>query len=214
MSHCARAFALAALCLPTTLWAGAALWFDGPAYKPLAGALAAGFAVASLAVVAQVVSWRRALAAYLLLFGGVLSWWLTIPPSNDRPWVPDVARLSTAEIDGDRVTIHNLRNFAYRSEEDYDERWETRSYDLSTIEGVDFFLVYWGSPAIAHTITSWTFEAGPPLAISIETRKEVGETYSAVKGFFRQYELYYVVSDETDVVGLRTNHRGEAPADE
>ena len=62
---------------------------------------------------------------------------------------------------------------------------------------------------IAHTIVSWEFEDGQHLAISIETRKEVGETYSAVLGFFRQFELYYVAADERDVIGVRTNHRGE-----
>jgi hypothetical protein len=92
---------------------------------------------------------------------------------------------------------------------DYEERWEERRYDLSKLRGVDLFLSYWGSPWIAHTIMSWEFEGAPPLAISIETRKEQGEAYSAVLGFFRQFELYYVVADERDLVGLRTHHRGE-----
>jgi len=144
-----------------------------------------------------------------VLFLAVLFWWLSIEPSNEREWLPDVARLPAAEIDGDRVVIRNVRNFVYRSEFDYDERWEERTYDLSKLEGVDVFLIYWGSPWIAHTIMSWVFEDGPPLAISIETRKEVGEEYSAVRGFFRQFEIYYVVSDELDVVRLRTNYRGE-----
>src|SRR5262249_5407940 len=77
------------------------------------------------------------------------------------------------------------------------------------IDHVDLFMSYWGSPAIAHTIMSWAFSDGQHLAISIETRKEVGESYDAVAGFFRQYELYYVVSDERDVIRLRTNYRGE-----
>jgi len=107
------------------------------------------------------------------------------------------------------VTIENIRNFDYRSETDFTEHWETRTYDLSKIQGLDIFLSYWGSPMIAHTIMSWDFGDGRPLAISIETRKEVGEEYSAVLGFFRQFELYYVVADERDVVRVRTNYRGE-----
>ncbi len=70
-------------------------------------------------------------------------------------------------------------------------------------------MIYWGSPLIAHTIVSWQFDIGPPLAISIETRKKVGQEYSAVEGFFKQYELVYVVADERDVIRLRTNYRGE-----
>ena len=146
---------------------------------------------------------------FLAAVAGFLLWYAGVEPSNDRDWMPDVARPPVAVFDGDRVTIRNIRNFHYRSETDYDERWEERTYDLSKLEGVDLFLSYWGSPSIAHTIVSWEFADSLPLAISIETRKEKGESYSTVRGFFREYELYYVVADERDLVGLRTNHRGE-----
>jgi hypothetical protein len=105
--------------------------------------------------------------------------------------------------------IHNLRNFDYRSETDFDPRYEDRTYDLSKLVGLDLFMSYWGSPAIAHTIMSWEFSEGPPLAISIETRKQRGQEYSAIDGFFRQYALIYIVADERDVIRLRTNYRGE-----
>jgi hypothetical protein len=107
------------------------------------------------------------------------------------------------------VTIENVRNFKYRSESDFDQRWETRTYNLDRIRGVDLFLSFWGPTQIAHTIASWEFDDGQHLAISIETRKERGESYSALRGFFHQYELYYVVADERDLVGLRTNYREE-----
>ena len=122
---------------------------------------------------------------------------------------PDVARFPAATIAGRQVIIHNLRNFDYRSETDYTEQWETRTFDLDQIRGIDLFLSFWGPTLIAHTITSWEFADGSHLAISIETRKEKGESYSALRGFFRQYELYYVVADERDVIRLRTNYRGE-----
>ncbi|MCP4003382.1 MAG: DUF4105 domain-containing protein [bacterium] len=190
-------------------WGSAALWFDGPSARPLAGLLSAAFALASLGVLLAARSFRIGIAGSAALFLGVLLWWSAIDPSNERAWQPDVARAASAVFDGDLVTIQNVRNFDYRTESDYTERWEERVYDLSKLRGADLFLSYWGSPMIAHTIVSWEFEDGPPLAISIETRKEQGETYSAVLGFFRQFELYYVVADEHDLVGLRTNHRGE-----
>jgi hypothetical protein len=142
-------------------------------------------------------------------FAGVLAAWLAIPPSNTRDWQPDVAMLPYAEVRGDRVTVHNVRNADYRSETDYTVRLEDRNLDLSRLRSLDVFLVYWGSPLIAHTIMSWGFEGDQYLAISIETRKEKGEQYSALRGFFRQYELFFVVADERDVVRLRTNYRGE-----
>lgn len=193
--------------LAATAWGSAALWFDGP--PSLAAPLAAAFWLAALALLMMLQPRRRAYAAFLVLFAMLLGWWFSLEPSNSRNWQPDVAKLPTAEIQGDQLTIRNVRNFDYRSETDYAERWETRSYDLAKLRGLDLFVIYWGSPNIAHTILSWDFDGGQHLAVSIETRKEKGESYSAVRGFFRQYELYYVIADERDVVGVRTNHRHE-----
>ena len=190
-------------------WEGLALWFDGPAARPLAGTLAGGFVLAVLLVLAFVRPLRRGLAVALALWLVVLGWWLHIPARNDRDWQPDVARLPSATFQGDVVTIHDVRDFDYTSETDFTEHWEDRTYDLSRVVGADIFLCFWGPTLIAHTIMSWEFDDGRHLAISIETRKEKGETYSALRGFFRQYELYYVVADERDVVRLRTNYRGE-----
>ncbi len=202
-------FLLALLLLPGIAWAASALWFDGPASRELAGASALAFALASLALFVGIrPAWRAALLVVLGV-AAVAAWWLRIPPSNNRDWLSDVARPATARFEGSRVTIENVRDFSYRTETDYDAHWETRTYDLDRLLGADLFLSFWGPTLIAHTIVSWEFDDGPPLAISIETRKEKGEEYSAVKGFFRQFELYYVVADERDVIGVRANLRGE-----
>jgi len=192
-----------------TAWAAACLWFDGPESRLWAGALSMAFVVTVIALLVRVRPVWRLWAGFLVLFLLVQLWWFTIEPSNDREWLADVAELPAVTFDGDLVTIRNVRNFQYRSETDFDANWETRTYDLSQLRGFDMFLSYWGSPMIAHTIASWEFADGQHLAVSIETRKEVGAEYSAVLGFFRQFELYYVVADERDVIGVRTNHRGE-----
>jgi hypothetical protein len=196
---------VAAVVIFASIWACAALWFDGP----LSGWLGAGFAAA----VAGIFGWLRPFRIKLISFAGlmllVVGWWLSIEASNDRDWQPAVGRLPTASFEGDLVTIRNVRNFDYRSETDFDERWEERTYDLSRLRGMDMFLSYWGSPWIAHTIASWEFDDGRHLSVSIETRKERGEEYSAVLGFFRQYELYYVFAAERDLVGVRTQYLGE-----
>jgi uncharacterized protein DUF4105 len=201
-----RGFALL-LTLALTAWAAAALYFDllpGTSLRTL-GASSYG-----LAMVGALLTFRgrgKAIAICLAGFALVLAWWLTLKPSNDRAWQPDVAQTAWAEIDGDHVTIHNVRNCDYRTEGDYTPHWETRSYDLAQIRGMDIFLTYWGSPWIAHPIVSFQFGDNDYIAMSIETRKEVGEQYSAIRGFFRYYELIYTVSDERDVVRLRTNYR-------
>ncbi len=190
-------------------WGVLALWFDGPQSRVLAATMAAGLLVVSILLAACVRPFLKGLVIALLPVGAVALWWTSIPASNTRDWTPDVARTARATFDGSRVTIQNLRNFKYRSDSDYDQRWETRTYNLDRIRGVDLFLSFWGPTQIAHTIVSWDFDDGQHLAISIETRKQKGQSYSALRGFFRQYELYYVVADERDLVELRTNYRGE-----
>jgi hypothetical protein len=201
-----RGFALL-LVLALSGWAVAALYFD-----LLSGASLKTFAASAygIAMVGTLLAFRgrdKGIAICVAAFVLVLAWWLTLKPSNDRDWQPDVAQTAWAEIDGDHVTIHNVRNCDYRTEGDYTEHWETRSYDLSQLRGMDIFFTYWGSPWIAHPIVSFQFGDHDYIAMSIETRKEVGESYSAIRGFFRYYELIYTVSDERDVVRLRTNFR-------
>ena len=192
---------------PIALWGTLALHFAGP--RGGATILPVVWAVGVFAILLFVRPFGRRAVAFTLAAAALFAWWSTIRPSNDRQWQPDVARPPYAELHGDELTIHNVRNFDYRSETDFSERWETRTYDLGKLDRLDFFMSYWGSPSIAHTIMSWAFTDGQHLAISIETRKVVGQTYSTVAGFFRQYELFYVAADERDVIRVRTNYRGE-----
>ena len=191
------------------LWSATALWIDGPQSRYLAGTLAGGVVLTAGLMALLIRPFWRAAVIILVPFAVVLGWWLTLAPSNNRDWQPDVARLLTATIDGSRLTVRNVRNFSYAGEGDVTERWEDRTYDLDTLVGLDIFISFWGPTLYGHTIASWEFADGRRLAVAIETRKEQGEEYSAVRGFFRQFELYYVVSDESDVVALRTNQRGE-----
>jgi len=151
-----------------------------------------------------------ATAGGLILIAAVfVGWWRSLKPSNDRDWRADVALLATAVVAGDRVTVRNVRNFSYRTVDDFDERWEERTYDLTRLNGLDVFFIDWGAPLVNHTILSWSFDDGQRLAISVEVRKRKGQAYSAWRAFFRTYELVYVAATEDDVIRLRTNARGE-----
>lgn len=200
------------LALPTAvlaLWGAAAIWIDGPVSRAVAGALVAAFLAAVTLLLTRVRPFFQACLWALAPCAAVGCWWSSIPPRNDRDWQRDVARAPTAERQGSLVTVRDVRSFDYRSETDFDERWDVRRYDLERVAGLDLFVSYWGPTLYAHTIMSFAFDDGPPLAVSIETRKEKGESYSALRGFFRQFELVYVLADESDVVRLRTSYRGE-----
>lgn len=202
---------LAVILLLVGAWCSLAVWFriiGGEGVRDLAAG--ATFVSAVMAVGCLATRWRwRAFAAYAALIAVILVWWSTILPSNDRDWEPNVARSVTATIDGDRLVVNNVRDFTWRSDTDFDQRWEQRSYSLSHLTNVDLIMSYWGNEAIAHTIVSFGFDDGPRLAFSIETRKERGEAYSTIAGFFKQYELAIVAADERDIVRVRSNVRGE-----
>ena len=162
----------------TGIWGTLALTFSGPYSDTARTALAAIFGAVSLSALIGLGfhRWRwRTLAAYFALFVLLLVWWQTIKPSNERDWQTDVAILPYADIEGDIVTVHNIRNFDYRSETDYTPAYYDKRFDLRKLEGVDLVAVYWMGPAIAHIFVSFAFAGGDHLAISIETRKEKEE---------------------------------------
>jgi hypothetical protein len=197
-------------------WGVLALLYFDHLGAPLRTGLAAAFGVASLATLAGFASrrWRwRAFAALVALFALLLWRWFAIEPSNDRDWQPETSALAYATFDGDRVTVHNIRNFEYRTETDFTPAFYDKTFDLNELDSVDLVASYWMGPDIAHIFVSFGFAGKDHLAISIEARKEKGEGYSSVQGFFRQYELYYVVADERDVIRVRTNYRRDPPED-
>lgn len=191
-----------------TGWAVLVIWFSGltPGIRLQAVVL---FTIATLLSPLLLRPRWLGTAVSFLLLAGVVIWFLSLAPSNTRDWLPDVAVLPHGEVSGDTVILSNIRNCDYRTETDFTCHYYDRTFDMAKLRTLDLFLVYWGSPNIAHTMLSFGFEDGENVCFSIETRKEKGEEYSAIKGFFRQYELTYVVADERDVVRLRTNLRHE-----
>jgi hypothetical protein len=185
-----------------------AIYYSNVPWPGLRLALAAAFA--AFAVWALWFSRRRSMhAVFIVLFLGVVAWWISISPSHDREWRPEVAVMPRAILDGDRVRITGVRNFDYRSLNDFTVRYEEREVQLSHLTGIDFFVSYWSEGVVGHTFLSFVFDNAPPLDISIETRPEVGEGFDPIASLFKQFELIYVVGDERDLVRVRTNYRKE-----
>jgi Domain of unknown function (DUF4105) len=206
----ARALATLFVGLPA-FWGVLALWYQVPggnALKTFAVVAWMAFTAACLVALWQ---GRTAigLVGFLAAFLGLLLWWQHLKPTNDLLWADDVARMSTGAVEGNRVTLYNVRNFDWRSDSDYTQRWETRHYQLDRLQSVDMIMSYWAGPAIAHMLISFGFSDGEQLAFSVEVRRKQGQEFSEVGGFFKEFGLSIIAADERDVIRVRTNVRGE-----
>jgi hypothetical protein len=194
-------------------WGALVLYYLAPGSAGTRTAAAWSFAAFGLAAAAALLfrrSRRLAGIGLALAFAGVLAVWGSATPSNDRDWQPEVAVLPYATFDGDLVTVHNIRNFDYRTETDFTPAWYDRTFDLRKLDRVDLGASYWMGDAIAHLFISFGF-GDEHLAISIEARKDRSKPYATLPGFFRQYELVYIVADERDVIRVRTTYRKDPP---
>lgn len=194
-----------------TAWAGFAMWYRLPAAEPVRAVASALFILFGLAIVVALFSrFRiRAFVLFLAAFTAVLVWWSTIKPLGETDWAPDVARQVTGTRDGNLLTLKDVRDFQWRSDTDFTERWTTRTYDLSNLQTVDLFMSYWAGPNMAHVIMSFGFSGGEYLAWSIEVRRRVGGEFSPIADLFKSNPLVIVAAEERDVVGVRSNVRGE-----
>ncbi|MEJ6655847.1 MAG: DUF4105 domain-containing protein [Pseudomonas sp.] len=198
--------------LLSSLWALLALWFQAPG----GGMGRYGLPALWLCGLSALLywswvrgAWWQSILIYFVLFALLMLWWASIKPSNQRDWADDLTHITTGSIDGQRATLQHVRNFNWRSQEDYDVRWESREYDLSRLRSVDMITSNWGLPAVSHVLVSFGFDDGEHVAFSVEIRREKHETFSELGGFFKQFELSIIASDERDVVQVRSNVRHE-----
>jgi hypothetical protein len=193
------------------IWGVLALWYQLSSHDALK-TLGVALWVA-LSITVMIALWSRRIAqglwAFSATFAILLVWWHLLPPSNDHIWADDVAQMTSGIVDGQYVTLHNVRNFDWRSDSDYTQRWETRHYDLDKLRSIDMIMSYWSGPAIAHMLVSFGFDNADYVVFSVEIRREKGETFSEIGGFFKEFELSIIAADERDVIRVRTNVRGE-----
>jgi hypothetical protein len=204
-------FILTLLIALATTWVSLALWYRFPAQELLRGLAGSLFILIGVLTLVALFSSRRrpALVVFATAFFTVLIWWSTIRPVDHADWAPDVARQVTGTLDGEKLTLTNVRDFVWRSDSDYTERWTSRTYDLTKLRTLDLFMSYWAGPEMAHTIVSFGFEGGDYLAWSIEVRRLKGGEYSPIADLFKSNPLVIIAADERDVVRLRTNIRHE-----
>ena len=197
--------------LPITAWGALALWFRLSAPQVEGIVAACVFILLGLGSMVALFTRHRMKGAvcFAVGFGGLLIWWSTIAPPDHGDWAPEVARQTTGTVRGDVLTLSDVREFEWRSESDFDERWHERSYDLSKLKTVDLFLSYWGGPQMAHLIMSFGFDGGEQLAWSIEVRRERNGQYSPAADAFKTDTIVHLATSERDTVRLRTNVRGE-----
>ena len=206
-----RILVSALIIVPVSAWIALALWFRLPAPEGLRALAACLFVVLGLGAIAALFL-RRGLAGltvFALVFGALLVWWSTITPPLDGDWAPDVARQTTGTVEGDILTLSDVRDFDWRSDSDFAERWSKRSYDLTKLKTLDLFLAYWAGPEMAHVIMSFGFEDGDHISWSVEVRREKTGEFSPVADAFRNHTLIYLATTERDSVRLRSNVRGE-----
>ena len=208
-----RIIAAIVVIAPISAWSAMALWFRLPAPEVLRASAAILFCILGLVTIAALFMRLSrslvALAVFAIAFGGLLTWWSTITPPLDGDWAPDVARQTTGTVKGDILTLSDVRDFDWRTDKDFTERWEKRSYDLSKLKTLDLFLAYWAGPEMAHVIMSFGFEDGDHIAWSVEVRREKTGVFSPIADAFRNHTLVYLATTERDSVRLRTNVRGE-----
>jgi len=190
-------------------WTTLAIYFSNLPWPELRLGLAVAFAAFAIWAFWLSRQRRMRVAAFALVLG-VVAWWFTITPSHDRNWRPEVAVMPRAYIDGNLVRLTGVRNFDYRSRNDFTVHYEEREINLSHLVGLDFYVSYWSEGPVAHTFVSFLFDNASPLSISIETRPEVGRGFEPVASMFKQFALIYVVGEERDLVGVRAIHRREA----
>ena len=123
------------------VWTAGALYFDLPAAASLRTVAAIAWTLAA-ALFGTFFGWRGRVGV-LLAFLLILGWWVTLTPRQDRDWQPSVAKLAYATREGDHITVHDIRNFEYRSAADFTPRYETREYDLANLHELDLFINYW-----------------------------------------------------------------------
>ncbi len=190
-------------------WALLALYFWFSGHPGLAAVVVLGYGGILALIFAKAQTKAHGAWVSLVLWLAVAVWWARRGPESGLHYPRETEQAAKLTVEGNLLTVHGMRDFRYRSATEFDARWSSRTFDLDQLEHVDFFFNYWGIPDVAHVTTSFVFKDEAPLAVSIELRAEAQEPNTLLRGFFKQYELFYLWADERDMIQRRTSHLNE-----
>lgn len=155
-------------------------------------------------------TWKNSAVLLIFLALGGIVFVFSAQPSHDRQWELGQEKLPAFHVYGDVLKVENYRDFVWTGELTAEPEYETRQFNLAKLTDLDVFISHFNSfEGLAHIFLSFGFSGGERLVVSLESRREVGETFSPLLGMLRQYEIIYVVGSEEDIVGARTSFRNE-----
>ena len=194
-----------------SLWSFGAIWYSNLPEKWMR--VTSAFLLPVL-LLSLIICFRKRkkirFAAISLVFIGIIIWWSLIPASNNQDWLTQFAAMPRAVINGNTVSIENIRNFEYKTADSFVPRYINGTYKLDELKSLDMAVSYWdGNTAVAHTMLSFGFSDGRHLVLSCETRMRKDQVQGAVPGLFKQYNILYIIGTEDDLFKLRTNYRKE-----
>ena len=193
------------------LYLSGAVFYNGPFTQAGwgNGILASLWSAVVVTIFFRIKDWKRRSIWLVPALLVVIIPYLMIQPSNDRDWEPEFKRTGYANVSGDIVTLSNVRNFKHHARDEFDERWESRTFHLSKLRGLDYFQSNFYGDILAHPILSFDFGDEGRICLSVETRREVGEKFTPFGGLYKIFDLQYIFITEDDCIPLRTKVREE-----
>lgn len=204
-----RKFLLCAAIFPCFAWSCLALLFfpDIPGW--LAGVISLSWAAVAVAGIYR----SRCAPRWLGVASGgtalIAIAHFTQSASDSRDWVWDQERTVLIRLSEEEAIIDNLRNTIYGEDGRIHSRNHyTDVFRFEDVESVDYVHeILSANGLVAHGFLTFAFSDGRRLAVSVEARRRAHHTYHPLRGLFRNYELIYIMGQETDLIGMRGNVR-------
>lgn len=134
----------------------------------------------------------------------------TKKPSLDKNWSDDAKILPDVTINTYTVDVKNIRDWRYNKGAVLTRNYYDESYDPEKITKAYFLINPFGKwEGVGHTFFLFEFNNGETVSVSVEARREEGVKYSAFKGLFNKYEMWYAWGSAADFFSRRAIYNNE-----